>query len=1783
MRANRRFHALSGVFSLALALTLAVLAVACSRERLPERIPPSASAKRAVLVQVDGLTPGLLDLYLRSAASRRPGRALAKWLAPGPADGSALTFATGQVHAARLPLPGLSEPSSATLLTGRSPVDVGARNPGDGLAPTTPSLLTLVPHAAGVGFLNTPGLEANDAARVDLARQAASAAGFDGARLLAVRFSGLADVLASRGLAQGPEALGKVDEQLERLLAPPFTSDDTLLVLTSGFGAAPGATRDPVSPGELAKALGVGVDDVVPTGGLLRVARLANDKIPFLAGLAATHTLLRRVGDAMEIYDTDLGRTRRLYDDELTEGDARGRLLAWLKPDEWVAVVDRAGGHEFRRVGEDPARIASGGLADAESLVPVVLAGAALPGAAHVVSLEAVAPATMRLLGLESNVLGVTPTVLAEADALADAARRTRSQNLVDRDRLVLERDAPALEAALGAEFVVRRRGLSEGPALADAALAAVAADARAVVQGAPRRVVIDTALLGAWGGPAQLSLPLDGLDADATATRIRSAVALADGLRALRAGSHPLAAERLRAATDLPAEVAPWRLAFTYWAERAAARATAARDFPPAPAMPVEGPDAAWLSALNTVFELLVPGPTDAEPQRLARVARLEQTTVFTGARGTFAAGLRALFGGTGLGACNPADRGAERGALTAAADAFAVAGEAGLAAMTWQRVTGLASGDAEAYAGAVRRLTAALGAPAAGWTRLDTAHAALAYANFVSGPAQATVNDELVTLTRLYLLKLEQDIVSDRAPGYEGRNIDRVSGFVDGSVAREPALQAEAVAFAIDTRADLQGRLVAALLASGVNLPALLSGRGADSMRSLQRLLDVAATPLPGADTSAPESRLITATADAVAFVAAYFSGSPPVPPVSADESLSGLDLVALRNKSLAETPEGQSTSLLAWGPFIHLVVKAEVALASENAAAAVPVLEGAVDLLGRLGRGEAARAGSEARLGARIDALAGALKAALPVLMGQAPPEQLTAQLAGLDLAPPAAADGVAGRAVALAALAARDAAWIMDLTRRGAAADARLLGGASDLTRALMADADAAGTSQMWRYFTLLLHGTQVALQDAPRWWAAPSLGNILARSTGARAALDEIERRLRAGLGDDALGKALAQDDLGVLIRDQVAFAVSNLDAFAKLAASDAGAEALRQRWVTQLTQRLRLAGDAPGQAVRVRALLHYALAALQANGGKAAELEAQLDAAEKLVAGTALADNAWLFALEAWYAQVSAGHPGHGLAALDRAEKLCPGRAWHLGLARGWAHGAAGDDAGTRVRLEQYVAEARKRGEGGLDVSIAIQGDQGHDQYTVNVSQSLVGLLLGRRAGTFQLGAGARTGEGEQVSMQWAAQATSSPRDAAVRAWTLMALGALLTGDDVAVDAALGRLLTALDGADPAVFITGALDRAGLPSLGPVDATLRDPLTLAWVITLAEARGHLALSENLWTRWKAAVGQMGWAKAVESGDFATLSLCDGEVTGPAGLACQAPRHMELRLGSRAATKAVAALVAARVALLLVPDGETPNPQPARQALVAAGKVAPTLLPAWTRTLFDARAGLKAEAKAAPLPRQAEATWIATHGKMSVREALLRIHTAGGVCEAALRAALLGAPAPNPEAVPEACGAGPLYVVLLLANPQGSASEIVTRTGRALAALEFIGPAQGQAWARQALDQVEHILLVGDDEIRAATFAQSAALVQAARAARADALVATLRAFALAWSLSHGAAPAEAAVDILRDARTAGISGTPAVIFLKHLVFDTGANPQVLAGAFLSVPPAAQAP
>ena len=47
MRANRRFHALSGVFSLALALTLAVLAVACSRERLPERIPPSASAKRA--------------------------------------------------------------------------------------------------------------------------------------------------------------------------------------------------------------------------------------------------------------------------------------------------------------------------------------------------------------------------------------------------------------------------------------------------------------------------------------------------------------------------------------------------------------------------------------------------------------------------------------------------------------------------------------------------------------------------------------------------------------------------------------------------------------------------------------------------------------------------------------------------------------------------------------------------------------------------------------------------------------------------------------------------------------------------------------------------------------------------------------------------------------------------------------------------------------------------------------------------------------------------------------------------------------------------------------------------------------------------------------------------------------------------------------------------------------------------------------------------------------------------------------------------------------------------------------------------------------------------------------------------------------------------------------------------------------------------------------------------------------------------------------------------------
>jgi hypothetical protein len=1775
----------------------ALCVVACGRDRLPEVLPAKASAERAVVVLVDGLTPALLEAYLGSASSRLPDRALATWLVPGPPDGGRRQYATGQVHAALLPLPALPEPSAAALLTGRNPGALGARDPGDGLPADAVHLGTLVPRAVVVGLLGTPGLESNDADRVTLAREASAKFGADGARLMVVRLSGLFDAVTTRGLSHGPTALARVDAELARLLAPPFDPETTLLVVTSGAAAGPAATQAPLNPGDVARALGLAPEAVVPTGGLLRVRGLPPEKARVLAELAPAREVVRRTATGLEIWDSDLGRSRGLLPDELATDDARRRLTEWLADGEWAAIADRAGGHEFRRVGEDPARVGMGGLAASESLVPVVFAGAVPPGPSRSIALTDVAPAILTLLGRDAPLPGASAATEEGLATLVAVTRRPRSENRVDRGHVVLERGVgTGIEAGLRAQTLpVRRRSLGEGPPLADAALAATLAEARAVVAAEPPRVMVDTALFGSWGGPSVVTLPLDGLNDDAAVARIGTAVRLADGLRALQGGLHPRAATLLARVDDLPTDVEPWRAAFRYWADRAAALALAGgKGMPTAPALGASA-DGAWLGGLLAVFEALTPGPDEGATTGAARLGRLPASAGWTGTRATLATHLRTLFSTPDDTACVPADVGARRAALMAAADGFGGVGEAGLAARALLQVLRESRPGPKGLSGpeTVRlheRLVATLSSPAAGHTRLSTARGALGLRLFAATldpePGPPALEGALLSLTRLALLQLQQEIVDDREAGAADRNAARAASLLDGTGAREPALFEATVQLAIDDDADVQSRLVAAVLGSGLNLGALFGGQAAEHLGRLQRMLDVAARPLPGAAGATPEARLVSAIADALAFAVGTLTGRPAPPPFAARDQLAALDLTVLRTQALAarEAAGGDDTPLplLAYGPFVHLAVELELAFAAaatgpEGPQAAVPHLQAAVDVAARLARAEAGRAGVEADLGPRIDALATALKAAVPLIVDPSDTTGLQAALLAIDLTPPGPGQGLAGQLVAATALLARDAGYALDLARRGSAADARLVAGGTALTRALVDAAVAAGTSRVARDAALLLHGAHAALADAPRYWPDLSPSTILARSPAARAALADVARGLRGGQDDAALQAALRRDDLGVFVRDLLAFAALNVDALAGLAGpgGPARAAALRARLSAHLEGRLAgLSGGAPGEGRRVRSLLLWGLATLAAADGRAERADAWADAAAKHLLETGEAHNAWLYALEAHFARVEAGRPDR--SALERAAATCPGQAWQLAPARAWW--PADTPAGTALdALSAYVSEARARSTGGLELAVHLRAAEGHDVYEFRLGQSLPAMLLGKRSGTFNLGLGAQAYAHDEVSLDWGANPVGNPRDAALRAWLLAAWNALEADDDVALDAALGRLVTTLDAADPAVF--GSEGAEGLPALLPGRPSTLEPLMMAWVLTMAGARGHFALTDDLWSRWVAAVQAGGPDEGTSGTDFGTVALCEA-AGGASPYACTAPRHAELRLRDAAAVRSLARWVATEVeARLSRASGQTPPAGAGTGAFKAARKAAPRLLPAWTETLADARAGARGAPKAAPLPRLAEATFIATHHKMAPREAFVRIHEAGGVCEAALRAVITELPAADPEAVASRCGAGPLYVIALIGQPSGSPGELVARAGRAVGALRWLGPSQGEAWARGVVDRVEQIVFHPEPEMRAAARAHAPVLIEAARAARLPVLAVTLRTFTLASALVEGRAPAESAAAILSDARAAGVSGTPATVLLKRLVFDGGAEAerQRLAAAFLVAP------
>ncbi len=454
---------------------------------------PAASAdgdaRPVLVVQIDGLGPELLDDYLRRPTSRGPDRALHRVLGATPTGGGEVRLTRAQRATPPIPAPFDDDAVTAVVTDGGALLQ-GAR------------------HA---GFADDPR---DDAARV------AALAGAKSGRVM-MRLGGLAAALQRDGIDAGLGALGRVDA----LLAPVLNGwpVDAPIVIVGTHGAVPLPEVTSRPPQLFAEYLGLPVERLTATGGLLRVRGGGVEVAAKLDELDFTARVFVRVGDAVALYDPDLKQARgcdseRWTGTGLNDACAGERLLAWVAEGDVVAEARRSPAHDFQ-VGAAPAQVGVGGLSAGESRAVVVVVGRSKP----FMSLAAV-------LGLVRGARG--PAVGPGEGGL------------------LLAPGAPDLEG----------RWLAEAPDDAAAAAATHRADAIVVAD----RVIVPGGLIADLGGPATFEAPLS----TAPRSTVDAMARFGRGLRLFREGRFEAAAEALRVGAGLPAAAADWRRVMHAWAD---------------------------------------------------------------------------------------------------------------------------------------------------------------------------------------------------------------------------------------------------------------------------------------------------------------------------------------------------------------------------------------------------------------------------------------------------------------------------------------------------------------------------------------------------------------------------------------------------------------------------------------------------------------------------------------------------------------------------------------------------------------------------------------------------------------------------------------------------------------------------------------------------------------------------------------------------------------------------------------------------------------------------------------------------------------------------------------------------------------------------------------------------------------------------------------------------------------------------------------------------------------
>jgi hypothetical protein len=371
--------------------------------------PPKPLATSVAILQVDGLSPALLSTWLKAQYGNALRRLFGVLLYERGAEHADATL--GPASALFAPsavtvLPSLPDTASATILTGQPPRLHGVLGSGSGLATGADTLHTVVgakrgPTAsAGMPFSDGAAFVAagsDDGSRTSslvqwLAQQEQRPA------LVTVRFDSLATALDSESWASAEDALAAIDGHLDQILFGDgaLYSHATLVVLTAGHGAAR------LGPTDVQQVMNADGQSVGAEGALVVTPAGAWSRERLL-GAVRDFLVVTRTGDRVQIADDKLPGFRGVTAYERSRYPLlESRVLDALKPGESL-LLDRRDQQVhgwFGKPAMKPGRRARGSVSQAESLVPLVLAGEPLKGRAYTVD----SPATLG---------HIRPTVLA--------------------------------------------------------------------------------------------------------------------------------------------------------------------------------------------------------------------------------------------------------------------------------------------------------------------------------------------------------------------------------------------------------------------------------------------------------------------------------------------------------------------------------------------------------------------------------------------------------------------------------------------------------------------------------------------------------------------------------------------------------------------------------------------------------------------------------------------------------------------------------------------------------------------------------------------------------------------------------------------------------------------------------------------------------------------------------------------------------------------------------------------------------------------------------------------------------------------------------------------------------------------------------------------------------------------------------------------------------------------------------------------------------------------------